>query len=285
MKFLREPLIHFVALGGLLFSVYTIGSGLFSSDRALRIKIRESDIVLLVENFRRTWQRPPSQEELRNLVKARVREEVLYREALAVGLDENDSVVRRRLVQKMEMLSQDLALLADPTDQELRQFFEERQDSYRIPPRLSFSHVYFNLDKRGPQGAEEARRVLADILAESPTARRAPERGDQFLLRYDFQLVSPEEVAREFGKEFADSLFALDPGWQGPILSGYGYHLVFIGEKVEGRIPMLEEVREKVLQDYTRMRSERAKEALYEGLAKRYEIEVDEGILPQQILD
>jgi hypothetical protein len=285
MKLLREPLFHFVALGAVLFLVYTIGSGFLSSDPGRRITIKESDIVLLAENFKRTWQRLPTQEELQQLVKARVREEVLYREALAVGLDDNDTVVRRRLVQKMEMLSQDLALLADPTDQELQVFFQERQESYRIPPRLSFSHVYFNMDRRGPRGEEEARRVLADMLTEEPTPQRAPERGDQFLLRYDFDLVSPEEIQREFGEQFAKSLFELGPGWQGPIVSGYGFHLVYVGEKVEGRIPMLEEVREKVLLDYTRMRSERAKETLYEGLAKRYEIEIDEGIFRQQTLD
>jgi hypothetical protein len=276
MRFLREPLFHFVALGTLLFLVYAIGSGLFSSDPGRRIEITESDIVLLAEKFKRTWQRPPTQEELRNLVKARVREEVLYREALAVGLDENDTVVRRRLVQKMEMLSQDLALLADPTDQELQEFFQERQESYRIPPRMSFSHVYFNMDRRGSEGEEQAKRVLAEILAETPTPQRAPERGDQFLLRYDFDLLSPEEVRREFGNQFTESLFELEQGWHGPVVSGYGLHLVYVREKVEGRIPMLEEVREKVLLDYTRMRSERAKEALYEGLAERYVIEIEE---------
>jgi hypothetical protein len=185
----------------------------------------------------------------------------------------------------MEMLSQDLALLADPTDQELQEFFQERQESYRIPARLAFSHVYFNLDRRGPQGEEEARRVLADILAEKPSPRRAPERGDQFLLRYDFDLVSPDEVQREFGKQFADSLFELEPGWQGPIVSSYGLHLVHVGEKLQGRIPMLDEVREKVLLDFTRMRSEQAKGALYERLAERYEIAIDERIFRQQTLD
>ena len=264
-----------------MFLVYAVGSSFLATDPGRRIDISESDIVVLAENFRRTWQRPPTEEELRNLVEARVREEVLYREALAVGLDENDTVVRRRMVQKMEMLSQDLALLADPTDQELQEFFQERQESYRIAPRMSFSHVYFNMDRRGPEGEEEARRVLSDILAETPTPRRAPERGDQFLLRYDFDLSSPEQVEREFGRQFAESLFELEPGWHGPIVSGFGVHLVHVDERIEGRIPMLEEVREKVLRDYSRMRTERAKEALYEGLAERYEIEVNQGIFRQ----
>lgn len=285
MRLLREPLLHFAILGAVLFLVYTTGSGLLSSDPRRRIEITESDAALLAENFTRTWQRPPTEQELGNLIKARVREEVLYREALAVGLDENDTMVRRRLVLKMEMLSQDLALLADPTEQELQEFFQERQESYFIPPRISFSHIYFNMDKRGPQGESEAEWVLADLLARSRTPRRAPERGDQFLLRYDFDLVSPEQVTREFGAQFAESLFELGTGWQGPVLSGYGLHLVFVSEKVEGRIPKLEEVREKVLLDYTRMRTERAKEALYEGLAERYEIEIDEKLSSSQPLN
>jgi len=275
MKFLREPLFHFVALGTLLFLVYAIGSGLFSSDLDRRIEITESDVALLAGTFERRWQRPPTEGELSHLVEARVREEVLYREALAVGLDENDTVVRRRLVQKMEMLSEDLALLADPTERELREFFQEQLESFRIAPRMSFSHVYFNMDRRGPEGEEEARRVLADILAQTPPPRRAPERGDQFLLRYDFELRSPDEVRREFGQQFADALFELEPGWHGPIVSGYGFHLVHIDEKVEGRIPELEEVRDRVLMDFSRIRRERAKDALYEGLAERYKIEIE----------
>lgn len=276
MKLLREPLLHFVALGASLFLVYTVVSDAFRSDASRRIEISGSEIEVLAETWQRQWQRPPTEEELRGLVQARVREEVLYREALAVGLDQNDVVVRRRMVQKMELLSQDLALLADPTDQELRTFFSERREEYRIPPLISFSHVYFNPDRRGAAVEEDARRVLAALRATNPPPRRAPEVGDRFLLQHDYQRLSPLEVQQQFGSRFADALFELERGWQGPIRSGYGHHLVNVTERLESRIPEYSEIRNRLLVDYNRMRSERAKDALYQGLSIKYEVEIDE---------
>ncbi|UCE02595.1 MAG: peptidyl-prolyl cis-trans isomerase [Candidatus Latescibacterota bacterium] len=285
MKLLREPLIHFVALGAVLFLVYAAASDVFSPDASRRIEIAASEIELLAATWQRRWQRPPTEQELRGLVEARVREEVLYREALKVGLDANDVVVRRRMVQKMELLSQDLALLADPTDRQLQSFFQERREEYRIPPRLSFSHVYFNMDERGPAGEEDARRVLAEIVAETPPPRRAPERGDRFMLEHEYVQRSPDEVRREFGERFATALFELESGWHGPIVSGFGLHLVYVGERVESRIPEYAAIRDQLVRDYNRVRSERAKEVLYEGLSERYEVEIDEEAVRRAALD
>jgi hypothetical protein len=280
MKILREPLFHFAALGLVLFLIYALASDLLSSGAGRRIEITESDIQLLAETWQRQWRRPPTEQELRGLIEARVREEILYREALAVGLDENDVVVRRRMVQKVELLSQDLALLADPTDQELQTFFQERQEEYRIPPSVSFSHVYFNVDQRGQKAEEDARRVLAEILAEKPPPRRAPERGDRFMLGHDRNPRTMEEVEREFGTRFAQGLFELEPGWHGPIVSGFGLHLVYVRGRVEGRLPEYSEIRDRLVVDYNRMRSERAKEALYHNLASQYEVVIAGETMP-----
>lgn len=276
MKLLREPLFQFAILGGLLFAIYAFASDTFSADEARRIEMNEAEITFLAANWQRQWQRPPMEQELRALVDARVREEVLYREALAVGLDQNDIVVRRRMVQKMEMLSQDLALLADPTDAELQTFFDERKEEYRVPPRLSFSHIYFNADSRGAAVEDDARRVLADLRGMNPVPERAPELGDRFMLPYDYSLRAPLEVQQQFGSYFAEEILKLAPGWQGPVGSGYGVHLVYVGDRVEGRIPELAEVRDRVVNDYNRDRSERANAALYDGLRTNYEIIVDE---------
>jgi hypothetical protein len=276
MKLLREPLFHFLVLGVALSLVYAVASDLLTTRAGRRIDITAADVQLMAENWERRWQRPPTETELRGLVEARVREEILYREALAVGLDENDAVVRRRMVQKVELLTQDLAMLADPTDQELQSFFKERQEDYRIPPLLTFSHVYFNMDERGAAGEEDARRVLAAIRAESPPPRRASERGDRFMLGYDYSLAAPDEVQRDLGGHFTDELFQLDTGWHGPIASAFGLHLVHIVERVEGRVPEYGQVRDRLVVDYNTMRRDRAKEALYEGLAQRYEISIDE---------
>jgi hypothetical protein len=284
MKFLRDPLIQFIVLGAILMGVYAFVSDAFTEDESRRIAINEAEVVLLVAGWERQWRRPPTEEELRGLIDARVREEVLYREALSVGLDENDMVVRRRMVQKMEMLTQDIALLADPTDLELTAFFEERPDDYRLPPRISFSHIYFNEDRRGSTTEDDARQALAQIQAESPQPETAPERGDRFMLQYDYPLSSPQEVQRLFGGRFAEAVMELEPGWHGPIVSGYGLHLVNIRGREEGRLPEYTEVRERLVMDYNRMRSERANEQLFEGLSASYDIEIDEEAVKRSAL-
>jgi hypothetical protein len=279
MRLLREPLLHFVALGVALFLVYALASDLFTPDTSRRIKITASEIELLAENWARQWQRPPTEDELRGLVEARVREEVLYREALAVGLDQNDVVVRRRMVQKVELLSQDLALLADPTDQELQTFFAENQEEYRIPPRISFSHIYFNVDSRGAEAEGDAGRILQTLRAQSPPPARAPEMGDRFMLPYDYPPLTPLEVQQQFGSQFADALLELEPGWHGPIASGYGLHLVHVSERLESELPDYRDIRDRLVVDFNRDRSERARDALYEGLRANYTVQVDEAAL------
>jgi hypothetical protein len=276
MKLVREPLFQFVILGLAIFAVYAFASDRLSTNESATIRITPSDVELLSATFERQWQRVPTEGELTNLVKARVREEVLYREAVAVGLDQNDMVVRRRMVQKMEMLSQDLALLADPTDTELQAFFDEHKEDYRIPPELSFSHVYFNLDRRGDDAEAEALQILGELRAQNPPPVRAPEKGDRFMLGFDFDRLSTPQVAREFGTQFADSLTELEPGWQGPVLSGYGLHLVYLEKRVDGRIPSWTEVRDRLVMDFNRTRSDRSKEALYEGLLQKYEVVIEE---------
>jgi hypothetical protein len=273
MKLLRDPMLHFVLLGVVLFGAYYLVSGVISSGEERRIEIGDAEIEFLAGNFERQWGRPPTDQELQNLLDARIREEVLYREALAVGLDRNDVVVRRRMVQKMELLTQDLALLADPTDAELQKFFEENAENYRIPPVLDFSHIYFNAERR-PDVEEDARRVLDGLRAQNPPPRRAPERGDTIMLDADYRRVTPAEVSRLFGDRFAEALFELTPGWHGPVVSGYGLHLVHVGERVEGRIPEYTDVRERLVNDFNRQRRDRAMEALYEGLAEQYEIAI-----------
>jgi hypothetical protein len=284
MKLLREPLGQFVALGIVLFVVYALASDLLASDEARRIAITESEIELLATTWERQWQRAPTAKELHALVDSRVREEVLYREALALGLDRNDVVVRRRMVQKMELLSQDLALLADPTDPELQAFFDENREDYRIPPRVSFSHVYFNADRRGEAVLEDAERVLAEIRAQTPQPTATSGRGDRFMLAYDYVLRSPREVQQAFGGQFARAVFELEPGWHGPVLSGYGAHLVHLAERVESRLPELGDVRQRVVGDFNRARSERAKEVLYQGLKEGYEVDVDRDALAGRVL-
>ncbi|MGD8869430.1 MAG: peptidylprolyl isomerase, partial [Gemmatimonadales bacterium] len=150
--------------------------------------------------------------------------------------------------------------------------------------RISFSHVYFNPDRRGAAVEIDARRTLAEIQAMDPPPKRLPEAGDRFMLPYDYTLLTPLEVQQQFGSRFADALLELEPGWHGPIVSGYGLHLVNVRERADSRIPEYGEIRDRLVTDYNRMRSDRAKNALYESLAAEYDVEIDEEALDSAAL-
>lgn len=275
MKLLREPLLQFALLGAALILVYLLTGDRLGGSPERRIEIDADEIAWLAEGFEGQWRRPPTEEELRGLVRSRLREEVLYRQAVAMGLDRDDPVVRRRMAQKVEMLSQDLARRTDPTDQELRRFFEEHREEYRVPGRVTFSHIYFNVDRRGAAAEEEARRLL-DELRRGPTDEDTSGLGDPFLLEREYSLITPLEVGKIFGERFAGELFSLDPGWHGPLRSGYGLHLVHVRQRVEGRDRDLEEIRDRVLADLDRRRVEEARESLFEQLSARYDISIDD---------
>ena len=281
----KEPLVAFVGLGTVLAGIWVVATGALATDASRAIVVDEGEIELLASTFERQWQRPPTEDELRGLVEARVREEVLYRQALAMGLDRNDVVVRRRMVQKVELLTQDLATMGDPPEEELRAWFTQHAADYRIPPRISFRHVYFNEDRRGAGAEADARALLAAIRSGATTEAQALAEGDRFMLASAYRLRSPDEIAREFGTRFAEALESLEPGWYGPIRSGYGVHLVQVTQREEGRIPEYERVRDRVLTDYQRERRERANELLYEGLRKDYDITIDENALRARTLE
>ncbi len=286
MKWLRDPLFLFLLLGAALALTWSALSGAFAGDDAKRIDMDAQEIELLAANWQRQWQRPPTEAELRGLVDARVREEILYRTAQSMGLDRNDVVVRRRMVQKMELLSQDLATITDPPEAELRAYFEENRESYRAPPRISFRHVYFNLDRRGYEQAEaDARTLLSELRETDPDRIDVASLGDRFMLAGEYRLRTPEEIAREFGTAFAEAMVDLEPGWHGPIGSGYGIHLVEVTERVDSRLPEFEQVRDRVVTDYARVRRERANQLLLDGLSAEYEVTIDSAAIRSRSLE
>lgn len=276
-KWHKEPLVHFLILGALIFFLFSFVKDEKSNVAGNKIVISTADMERLSVNWARKWNRPPTEAELKRLVETFIREEVYYREALALGLDRNDTVLRRRLMQKMEFMTNDLAELTTPDEDALNQFFLDNQDKYELPARVSFTHIYFSVDKRGARAASDAKRVLSELATASGSVPRAPQRGDSFMLPYDFTRESPFEVARVFGSGFADRL--LETGinaWQGPIESGYGLHLVRIREKIDSRVPELAEVIDKVRNDWMYEQRQKTNEAVYRKLKERYEIVVDE---------
>ena len=270
-RLIHEPLVHFLAIGAALFLVYSLMNPDSGGEDDRLIVVDEAVVDRLVQGFSRQWRRPPDENELNGLIQEHLREEILYREALAMGLDQDDTIIRRRLAQKMEFLAEDLATAVAPTEEELRAFYAERSDEFAEPARLSFTHIFINPDRRGASAAADAELMLSELQAAGTVD--PGERGDTFLMQSSYQFITQRDAAQLFGKAFAERLFELrGDGWQGPVESGFGLHLVRVSEREALRIPAFEEVAEQVRNEFEYERRRQANEAVLEGMKARYEI-------------
>ena len=243
-KLLREPLVHFLLLGALLFAVYAYtdrGRGGVESGKQIRLTL--DDVAQLVVLFQAQWRREPTPEELGRLVDSKVQEEVLYREGLAMGLDKEDTIVKRRMAQKMQFLAEDVAAARVPTTAELNASYEKNSDKFQQPPRVSFRHLYFSPDRRGTRARDDAQSALAKLAGQPEDSKVAATLADPFMFQEYYRDRAPEFLGKEFGPRFALAVAKLPPGsWQGPVESGFGWHLVFVDTLVPGRIPPFEEI-------------------------------------------
>lgn len=273
-RLLREPLLHFLALGAAILLL----SGLLEREESAEpqtILVTEGRIDQLIEAHERTWRRPPSIEELRALVEAYVREEVYYREAVLLGLDRDDTIVRRRMQQKMEFLATLQADAAEPEETELRAFYEEHPQRFREPPEIAFSHVFVSLEVHGEEAEAMAGALLAE-LRQGVSPGAALELGDPFLLPPRFPLAPLALVERNFGGDFASAIAALPVGsWDGPVVSTYGLHLVLVEERRDGRLPPFEAVRAAVDYEWRAAREKALLEAQYEALRANYRVVIE----------
>ena len=269
MKLLREPLLHFLVIGAALFGVYQWAIGGESAQD--EIVVSAGQIASLEAIFSQTWQRPPTAKETQALVDEYIRDEVLYREGVAMGLDRDDAIVRRRIRQKMEFVA-DLSADVPPTDAELRAFVADHPDRFSGEPRVSFEQVYL---PAGAQAAkeEEVERLRLALNAGTADASTA---GSPFLAGSDFRDLTSSDVARTFGVDFAAWVNDAAPGaWQGPVTSGYGTHLVRVSERIEARELPFEQVRDAARREWLHARKVEANDALYEKLRSRYAIKVE----------
>ncbi len=274
MKLLREPLVHFLALGAALFVLFAI-VGNKDAVRTDRIVVSSGQIAQLTEAWSRTWQRPPTRQELDSLIEDHVREEVYYREALAMGLDRDDTIVRRRLRQKLEFFTHDLVDAAVPTEEALEAFRVEHAEKFRTPPIYSFEQIYFSGDRRGQNADRDARALLARLQATSDKVDSSAL-GDPLMIPSAFERASTSEIASQLGGQFATALEGLAIGsWQGPITSGFGLHLVRVREREEQTSPPLPEIRDRVEREWRTAQREAATEAFYSGLRARYEVSIE----------
>ena len=279
---LREPLLHFLLLGVALFGVYGLARDR-APDGTGQIVVTQSQIEQLVIGFTRTWQRPPTAEELAGLVEDRIREEVLYREAMSMGLDRDDTIVRRRLRQKLEFLIPDLASqIAPPTERDLVAYFDQHADKYRGEPAVSFEQVFFNRERRGTPAWEEAKSALSRLNAQHGSAVTPDTVGDTSLLPIEVTRSAVSDVARLFGGTFSKELVNGPLGrWAGPLESSYGLHLVLVRERVPGSLPELAQVREGVLRDLLAERRQQALDVAYAKFRARYAVVVEPLALAQ----
>jgi len=276
-RLLREPLVQFLILGAALVAASSLVPGR-DLPRDDEIVISTGQIEHLAARFARTWQRPPTLEELEGLINEHVREEVAYREGLAMGLDLDDTIIRRRIRQKLDFIAVDISAMVDPTEEDLAAYLADHPEDFRVEPRFTFVHVFLDPDKHGAELEADARRLL-DVLSRKP-AMDVSAMGDRILIAPAQEDVSLQGIASMFGRSFADSLETLQgleglDKWLGPIPSGYGLHLVKVVSVTGGNQPELEGVREIVRREWENSRRVEAKEQFYTGLLDRYEITVE----------
>jgi hypothetical protein len=257
-----------------------IGAGLFllfgvtrgpTPDEPSRIVVDAGQVAQLTSQFKRTWMRPPTDAELAGLIDNHVRDEVYYREALAMGLDQNDLLIRRRMRQKMEFILEDLSAASEPDEQALIQFLNENADRFRLEPQMSFHQVYLNPDKN-VNLEKRAARILEDLRAGVQ-----PEMlGDTTLMARKFELSTLSFIARSFGDSFAEDLVKLPPEeWTGPIYSALGGHIVRVDLHKESRLPELEEIRAQVEGEYLDQRRRELKDIAYQQLRQNYQVIIE----------
>ncbi|MEJ2472219.1 MAG: peptidylprolyl isomerase, partial [Desulfuromonadales bacterium] len=249
-KLIREPLVHFLIIGAGLFLLYAWKvnpAALQGGSQSDTIIVAQETINQLVAAFTRTWMRPPTAGEVDNLIENHIRDEIYYREAVAVGLDRGDAMIRRKLRQKMEFILEDIAAQSEPTDAELQNFMQEHPEKYRVDPQISFRQVYVNADRKGANAEERARLILEQLR----NGTEPDSLGDQSLIAFPTALTSLWDIEKQFGEAFGKQLLQLPPGqWVGPVRSGFGLHLIYVEESVAGRIPALDDVRDRVKRDW-----------------------------------
>lgn len=271
---LREPLVHFLLLGGALFAVHaTLNRVRPDSSSSPRIAITKGDTEQLRQAWQMQWKRPPTTEELDGLIAGEIRERILAREAMKLGLDQDDTIVRRRLAQKLEFMLQDVATIRQPAEDELSRYFDKNRTAYIVPAHLTFSHIYFSSASRS-NAKQDAKDALQRLRA-GKTEDVATPFGDPFLLDVEFQDKPLPEIEQLFGREFSAAVTSVITGeWQGPVRSTYGWHLVKVETRKDARLPTFAEVREKVQKDLAEDQRRRTYDEVFERLKSGYVIVV-----------
>ena len=268
-RLLSEPLTHFAVLGAILFAcgqVYAARTNIY------RIEVTPAHVAQLSHKYELQFGRPPDAVTLDRLVRDDIHDEILFRQGMALKLDQDDEIVRRRIVQKEQFLLQNLSAPAEPTEAELSAYYNAHREAYAAPARVTFSHIYFAVGNGGDAAAETRAKAVLAKLATGQT--RAPELGDAFPDLYDFSAFEPEQVERLFGHtQLSEAVFAAPVGhWSGPFRSAYGWHLIYVDARVAGGQTPLTEIRDRVRSDYLQAAGDRANTQAFDKIARRFTV-------------
>jgi len=278
VKLLREPLVHFMFIGAFIYLLYGVFAEPVAEETDKTIIVSAGEVEWMKTSWQKRWNRPPTAKEFDGLIQQYIRETVLYREALTMGLNKHDQIIRRRLAQKLEFLAKDLVTLIPPTDEELLTYFEEHQARYQEPALYTFTQVFIDPDKRGDTTLDDAEAIKATLIAQGEKAiEDAGTLGDDFMLQNYYPENDQLSIQKQFGSGFTESLIKLSPRqWHGPVLSGYGVHLVYVSSISKPPAPVFAEVRERVVQDWTTDKSEEINKQFYTSLREQYTVVIEE---------
>jgi len=277
VKLLREPLVHFMFIGVIIYALYGVFAEPVVEENDRTIVVTAGEIEWMRASWQKRWNRPPTKEEFDGLIQQYIKETVLYREALTMGLNKHDMVIRRRLAQKLEFLAKDLVVLTPPTEAELQAYFDEHQARYRQPTLYTFTQVFFDPDKRGDATRDDAEAVKATLIAQGDAIDDPGALGDGLMLQNYYPLKDRAEIQKNLGSGFTDTLITLAPGqWHGPVLSGFGVHLVYVNSIIEPPPPEFAGVRERVIADWSLDRGNELNDKFYNNLRGQYSIVIEE---------
>ncbi len=272
-RLFREPLLQFLLIGGVLFAAYRFVQPLSKPAAAANeIRLSPDDLTRMALLFQSQWKRQPTASELERLMESRIQMEILYREALGMGLDKDDEIVKRRMAQKMQFLAEDAAP-QEPTTAELKGWFRKNSDRFAMPTRVSFRHLYFSPDLRADRARDDALKALAKMADQPEDAALPATFADPFMFQEYYRDRGAEQLGKDFGPNFALEVANLPTGsWQGPVESGFGCHRVYVDAATAGRVPDFEEIEGEVKTAWLTEQKSLAWERAYKEMRGKYTV-------------
>ena len=279
----KEPLLQFLLIGACIYGAYAWFGAPDDSADELTVVVDAARIQGFITAWESRAGRPPTVQELDGMINQFIREDILYREASAMGLGEDDPITRRRLAQKLEFLTKDVARLKEPAEGELQAYFEANQSAYREPDLITFSHIFLNPDTREEATLGDAETLLADLRSRGEPDTEMLALGDRFMLQNYYPQKTELEIRKQFGSGFSEVVMGLAPGqWHGPVLSGYGVHLVYVNALQESPPPVFAQVRDAVFADWQTEQQTKFNEEFFQSLKSRYEIVIEDAALTDE---